>query len=112
MAAYTPAAGDLVILTFDPQAGHEQQGRRPALVVSHRKFSSSAQLVVCCPITNASRSTPYRVALPPGGAVTGFVMCEQVKSLDYAARGIQRIGKAPPDLLDEVLAVLEPILFS
>ena len=112
MARYLPAAGDFVILNFDPQAGHEQQGRRPALIVSHRKFSQSTGLVVCCPITNTSRTTPYRVPIPPDARPTGLVMCEQVKSLDYSARRIKRVGWAPDDLLAEVLAVIEPILFG
>ena len=112
MPRYVPAAGDLVVLDFDPQSGHEQQGRRPALVVSHRKFSQSTGLAILCPITNTSRTTPYRVPLPPGSGVTGFVMCEQVKSLDVASRRIKRIGTAPPDLLVEVLDVLEPVLFG
>ena len=112
MPNYIPAAGDLVVIDFDPQSGHEQQGRRPALVLSDRRLGLSAGMAICCPITNTFRDTPYRVALPAGGTVTGFVMCEQVKSLDYASRRIKRIGRAPAGLLDDVLAVLEPILFG
>ena len=106
-----PDRGDLIVVTFDPQAGHEQAGRRPALVLSSETFSRSTLLIVCCPITNTKRRSHFHIPLPPGTGLTGFVMCEQVRSLDYRARAAKRIGTAPVGLVDEVLQVVEPILF-
>jgi mRNA interferase MazF len=96
MAAYVPVQGDLVVLTFDPQAGHEQMGRRPA---------------ICCPITNTRRDTPFHVPVPDHCGLTGYVMCEQMKSIDYRARRAKKIGSAPRELLDEVLSVVDASIF-
>ncbi len=106
-----PAPGDLVTLSFDPQAGHEQKGRRPALVVSVTAFNRATGLAACCPITNTSRTTPFHVELPAVTGLTGYVMCEQMKSIDFHARRMRRIGRAPGDFLREVLAVIDACLF-
>ena len=111
MAAYTPAKGDLIALSFDPQSGHEQRGRRPALVVSNDLFNRHTGLCIACPVTNARRDFPFHVALPEGQDVTGSVMVEQVKSVDYRARGARRIGRAPEPVLDEVLSLLDACLY-
>ena len=111
MATYVPSQGDFVAITFDPQAGHEQKDRRPALVVSVTAFNRATGLAICCPITNTSRKTPFHIAVPAGSGLTGFVMCEQVKSLDYKARALKRIGRAPGDFFDEVLAVIDACIF-
>ena len=107
MPGMIPAQGDLVTLSFDPQAGHEQTGRRPALVVSVTTFNRATGLAVCCPITNTYRKTPFRVALPEATGLTGYVMCEQMKSVDFQARGMRRVGRAPNEFLEEVLAVID-----
>ena len=86
MAAYVPRQGDLVALDFDPQSGHEQRGRRPALVVSKDVFNRGTGMAICCPITNADRAVPFHVSISKRTSLTGFVMCEQVKSLDYESR--------------------------
>ena len=111
MATYIPKKGDLVALTFDPQAGHEQRGRRPALVVSNDLFNRHTGLCFACPITNTSRGFPFHVEVPSATGVTGYVMVEQVKSIDYRARGAKRIAAAPPDLLDEVLSLLDACIY-
>jgi mRNA interferase MazF len=111
MAGFRPEQGDLISISFDPQAGHEQRGRRPALVVSVTPLNRRAGLAFCCPLTNTRRATPFHVAVPADTGLTGFVMCEQLRSLDYRARGAKRIGTAPQSLLDEVLAILEACLF-
>jgi mRNA interferase MazF len=111
VAAYTPAKGDLIALSFDPQSGHEQRGRRPALVVSNDLFNRHTGLCIACPVTNARRDFPFHVALPEGQDVTGSVMVEQVKSVDYRARGARRIGRAPEPVLDEVLSLLDACLY-
>ncbi len=111
MATYIPRKGDLVTLTFDPQSGHEQKGRRPALVVSNDLFNRHTGLALVCPITNTDRRFPFHVAVPGGVPVTGFVMVEQVKSIDYASRKASRIAEAPVELMDEVLALLDACIY-
>ena len=111
MPGYIPAQGDLVILTFDPQAGHEQMGRRPAIVVSVTPLNRATSMAFCCPITNTSRGTPFHIPVPTETGLTGFVMCEQMKSIDYRTRQIQQVGEAPKDFFNDVLAVLDSCLF-
>ena len=111
MATYVPRKGDVIALTFDPQAGHEQRGRRPALVVSNDLFNRHTGLCIACPITNTQRNYPFHVAVPEGEGVTGFVMVEQVKSIDFRTREAKRIGKASSGLLDEVLSILDACLY-
>jgi mRNA interferase MazF len=106
---YYPNKGDLVILTFDPQAGHEQKGRRPALVVSNDKFNKALGLAIVCPITNSDRNFPFHIKLNHN-TITGFIMTEQVKSIDYNARDIQFVEKLDIYTLDNVLAILESII--
>jgi len=108
---YIPRKGDLIALTFDPQSGHEQRGRRPALVVSNDLFNRHTGLCIVCPITSTRRDYPFHVALPDGLEVTGVVMAEQVKSIDFQARAAKRIGHAPEPVLDEVLAVLDACIY-
>ena len=83
---WTPAAGDFITVDFDPQAGHEQAGRRPALVVSERAYNEAARLAVVCPITNQAKGYPFEVPIPAGEAVTGVVLADHLKSLDLSAR--------------------------
>ena len=103
MADYRPAQGDIVMLNFTPQAGHEQAGRRPALVVSNKSFHRYTGLAIFCPITNQLKDYPLHVRLDNRTKTTGEVLCEHVKSLDYRARNISFIEKLPDDLLGEVL---------
>ena len=111
MPIYIPQKGDFIALDFDPQSGHEQKGRRPALVVSNDLFNARTGLVMACPITNTNRKYPFHVAIPSGIVVTGFVMVDQVKSLDYHSRRAKRIDKAPTALLEEVLAILDACIY-
>lgn len=111
MADYVPRKGDLIALTFDPQSGHEQRGRRPALVVSNDLFNKHTGLCIACPITNTDRGYPFHVAVPAEAGVTGFVMVEQVKSIDFRTRKARRIGKAAPGILEEVLSLLDACLY-
>ena len=111
MASYVPSQGDFVAITSDPQAGHEQKGHRPALVVSVTAFNRATGLAICCPITNTTRKTPFHIEVPADCGLTGFVICEQVKSLDYKARALKRIGRAPRVFLDEVLAVIDACIY-
>jgi mRNA interferase MazF len=109
--AYLPHKGDFVTLGFDPQSGHEQRGRRPALVVSNDLFNRHTGLCIACPVTNARRDYPFHVTIPDGCAVTGVVMVEQVKSVDYRARSVKRIGPAPDAVLAEALSLLDACIY-
>ena len=111
MAVYVPRQGDFIALAFGPQMGHERSGRRPALVVSHDLFNQRTGLAIVCPITNTRRDYPFHVAIPEGGEVTGYVMVEQVRSIDYRTRGAKRIGKAPDEVLEEALSLLDACIF-
>lgn len=110
-AAYTPAKGDLMLVTFDPQSGHEQRGRRPALVISNDPFNRRTGLAIVCPITNTKRNVPFHVALPQESTVTGFVMVEQVKAIDFRARQARFIEKAPEAVLNEALSLLDACVY-
>jgi mRNA interferase MazF len=111
MAHYTPRKGDFIALTFDPQSGHEQKGRRPALVISNDLFNQRTGLALACPLTNTDRTIPFHVKVPESCALTGFVMVDQVKSVDFAARSAKFIEKAPPRLLADVLAILDACVY-
>jgi len=111
MAAYVPRKGDFVALTFDPQSGHEQRGRRPALVVSNDLFNKATGLCIACPVTSTRRDYPFHVSIPEGQDVNGVVMVEQVKSIDFRALGIKHIGSAPEPVLQEVLAILDACIY-
>jgi mRNA interferase MazF len=97
-----PDAGDLVWLTFHPQAGHEQRGRRPALILSPRAYNARARLAIACPITSQIKGYPFEVALPTGGKISGAILADHVKNLDWHARSIVFDSKAPVDILTEV----------
>ena len=111
MATYVPRKGDFVALTFDPQSGHEQRGRRPALVVSNDLFNRHTGLCIACPITRTRRDFPFHVPIPENPDVTGFVMVEQVKSIDFRSRNARRIGRAPAQVLEEALSILDACLY-
>ncbi|EDN69255.1 PemK-like protein [Beggiatoa sp. PS] len=111
MARYVPKKGDFVALSFDPQSGHEQKGRRPALVVSNDLFNQHTGLAIVCPITNTDRDIPFHVKIPKETSLTGFVMVDQVKSIDYVTRNVKLIESAPLQLINEVLAVLNVCLY-
>lgn len=111
MKPYVPRKGDFVAVTFDPQSGHEQRGRRPVLVVSNTLFNEHTGLAIVCPITNTDRGFPFHVAIMNDSKVTGFVMVEQVKSVDFHARKARRIGKVSGGVLEEVLSILDACIF-
>lgn len=104
MAVYTPDRGDIVWLQFDPQKGHEQAGRRPALVVSPKVYNRKVGLAVCCPITSNVKGYPFEVIIPPGSKAMGVVLSDQIKSLDWRVRGAEKFCPAPPGVIEEVTA--------
>ena len=107
---YAPDRGDFVWLEFNPQAGHEQAGHRPALVISPGAYNRRVGLALCCPITSQVKGYPFEVALPVGLPVAGVVLSDQVKSLDWRARKAKRIGKASAAVIDEVLGKLATLV--
>lgn len=112
MASYVPSRGDLVWLQFNPQAGHEQAGHRPALIISPSSYNRRVGLAVCCPVTAQVKGYPFEVLLPKGLGVEGAVLSDQVKSLDWRVRKVRRIGSVPTDVLQEtvgkILALVDP----
>jgi len=109
--SYIPKKGDFIAITLDPQCGHEQKGRRPALVVSNTLFNERTGLAIVCPLTTTDRGYPFHVAVIDNPRVKGFVMVEQVKSIDYRARQIKSIGTSSDALIDEVLSVLDACIY-
>lgn len=103
MAVYIPRQGDIIAITFDPQAGQEQKGRPPALVVSKDLFNRSTGLAIVCPLTNTERGFPFHVPVPENSSLTGFIMVEQVKSIDFRTRRAKRIERSSDELLANVL---------
>lgn len=95
--------GDIVTMNFTPQAGHEQAGRRPALVVSNQSFHRYTRLVIVCPITSKVKDYPMHVRLDGRTRTEGEVLCEHVKSLDPQARAAAFVERVPDDILEEVL---------
>jgi mRNA interferase MazF len=112
MARYVPKQGDFVVVSFDPQAGHEQKGRRPALVVSTTLFNRHTGMAMLCPITNTFRKFPFHVNVPASLSLTGYIMVEQIKSVDYTSRRAKFVEKAPNAVLEEVLGILDACIYT
>lgn len=111
MSQYIPKKGDFIALSFDPQSGHEQKGRRPALVVSNTLFNQKTGMAIVCPVTLTDRSIPFHVKIENASTITGFVMVDQIKSIDFAARAAKFIEKSPRDLIEDVLAILDACVY-
>jgi len=95
--------GDIIWLDFDPQAGHEQKGRRPAIVVSNNTFNRFTRAAMVCPITSTDRELSLQIKLDSRTKTQGVIMCEQVKALDLTKRNAQFIEKVPPDIIGDVV---------
>lgn len=108
--AYIPDAGDLVWLTCDPQTGHEQRGRRPALILSPRVYNAKARLAIACPITTHVKGYPFEVPLPPGGKISGVVLADHVKNLDWQARRVVFEAKATTETVTDARERLRVLL--
>ncbi|MEK6672859.1 MAG: endoribonuclease MazF [Nitrospirota bacterium] len=108
--SYVPERGDIVRITLNPQAGHEQSGRRPAMVVSPASYNGRVGLAILCPVTNQIKGYPFEVVIPAGLDITGAVLTDQVKSLDWKARKAEFICRLPDDLVQTVLKKLNTLL--
>ena len=110
--AYVPRRGDVVWLTFDPQAGHEEAGRRPALVVSPEVYNGKVGLAIFCPVTVQAKGFPFEVLVPRGMAIQGVVLTDQVKSLDWRARRAEFLCRLPPRTVSEAMNKLGTLISS
>lgn len=107
---YIPERGDLVWLTFNPQAGYEQAGRRPAVVLSPAMYNKKVGLALCCPITSQVKGYPFEVALPDDLHVSGVILSDQIKSLNWRAREAVKIARLPDTTTQEVLSKINTLL--
>lgn len=103
-------AGDVIWIDFGQPFGHEQAGRRPALVVSPRDYNAASSLLLVCPITRNPRPWPYKIPLPPVGRLNGMVLVDQVKSVDRRVRFMRAFGRVPDEVLAEVRSILATLL--
>lgn len=109
-AAFVPDAGDFVWLTLDPQAGHEQRGRRPALVLSPKIYNLRSGLALACPVTSQIKGYPFEVAVPSGVGAAGVILADQLKSVDWKARNAELLGRCSDEAMEELRAKLAPLL--
>ena len=109
-AGYVPERGDAIWICMDPQAGHEQTGRRPAVVLSPALYNDRVGRALLCPITNQVKGYPFEVKLPSGLGVTGVVLADQVKSVDWRARKATLLGPLPVETVAQILARLLSLL--
>lgn len=107
---YTPERGDVVWLQFDPQAGHEQAGKRPAIVISPAVYNRRVGLALFCPVTSQVKGYPFEVELPAGLEVHGVILADQVKSLDWRRRRAQWLGSVPRGVLEETVAKIQALI--
>lgn len=109
-ARYVPRRGDIVWITLNPQAGHEQAGRRPAVVLSPETYNAKVGLALFCPLTSRVKGYPWEVLLPPGLPVAGAVLADQVKSLDWRVRLVEKAAALPPAVTAEIIGKLGTLL--
>ncbi len=107
---YAPERGDIIWITLHPQAGHEQAGRRPALVISPAAYNGKVGLSILCPITNQRKGYPFEVIIPRGIKITGVILSDQIKNLDWKARKAEFICKLPKEATKEVLKKLNTLI--
>lgn len=110
VVSYIPERGDVVWLDFNPQTGHEQAGRRPALILSPLKYNQNTGLILACPITSQIKNYPFEVKLPQGLPITGVVLSDQVKSLDWKQRNACFNCKLPNQELNAVIAKIQALI--
>ena len=109
---YIPDRGDIVWLQFDPQAGREQSGIRPAIVISPKSYNSKVGLALFCPITKEVKGYPFEVDLSEKHKASGTILSDQIKSLDWRVRKAKKIGRAPKVIVQDVLAKIESLIWG
>ncbi|MCY3973575.1 MAG: endoribonuclease MazF [Candidatus Dadabacteria bacterium] len=109
---YVPKCGDAVWINLNPQAGHEQAGRRPAVVLSPLEYNDKVGLALFCPVTNQRKDYPFEVPIPPNRHVGGVILADQIKSLDWRTRNVEFICTLPENVVAEVMAKIETLLSS
>lgn len=109
-ADFIPDRGDIVWLDFNPQSGHEQMGRRPAIVISPAKYNEKTSLAILCPITTQIKGYPFEVKIPENDNISGVILSDQVKSLDWRVRNAEFITKAPEKVIQEVMKKLNLLI--
>jgi mRNA interferase MazF len=107
---YVPRRGDLVWLTFNPQAGHEQAGRRPAVVLSPNAYNAKVGLALLCPVTSQVKGYPFEVVLPHGLAVSGAILTDQIRNVDWQALRAEFLCALPSAIVSEVLQKIDVLL--
>jgi len=107
---YIPERGDIVWLNFNPQSGHEQKGKRPAIVISPKEYNEKVGLGLFCPITTKIKDYPFEVKIE-NEKITGVVLSDQIKSLDWKTRGIEFISKENTNKIDEIISKISVLLF-
>ena len=107
---YVPQRGDVVWITLNPQAGHEQAGRRPAVILSPQAYNAKVGLALLCPITSQAKDYPFEVAIPEGLPVAGVILSDHIKSLDWRARNAEWVCSLPPLITAEVLVKSQTLL--
>ncbi|MBL0176073.1 MAG: endoribonuclease MazF [Ignavibacteria bacterium] len=107
---YAPQRGDIVWITFNPQAGHEEAGRRPAVILTRGEYNAKVGLTLLCPITSQVKGYPFEVRIPDGLPVNGVILSDQVKSMDWRARNASFVCALAPETILEVLQKIDTLL--
>ena len=109
---YVPQRGDFVsvVLTTPDRLGHEQNGKRPGLVLTTADFNRKLGLAIICPVTSAVKGFPFELPVPPGLAVSGVVLLDQIRTVDWRTRSVQLLAQASPEFVDQILRVVRSIL--
>ncbi len=107
---YIPEKGDAVWLNFNPQSGHEQAGHRPAVVISPKSYNQKVGLALFCPITNQAKGYPFEVVIPRNKKISGVVLSDQIKSLDWKARNVEFITKLPDLVIEKILGKIKTLM--
>jgi mRNA interferase MazF len=108
--AYIPERGDVVWITFNPQARHGQSGRRPAVVLSPKSYNGKVGLALLCPVTSQIKGYPFEVVIPDGLPVNGVILSDQVKSLDWKARNAEKACSLPVESIKKVLQRVKALI--
>ncbi|PKN68583.1 MAG: mRNA-degrading endonuclease [Chloroflexi bacterium HGW-Chloroflexi-5] len=109
---YVPSRGDIVWLSFNPQSGHEQSGRRPGIVVSPKEYNETVGLALCCPITSRIKDYPFEVRIVIKNKIDGVILSDQLKSLDWRERQVKYIASAPKEIMQETIEKLTLLINS